>query len=85
MDFAELSRKSYLNEDWYNNQTPEWDKLADAGWEFTRPASLPCTVGITMRRDRDSATFRVDRECSRERINTRLLTFCKMFDRESSR
>lgn len=85
MGLAELSQKSYLNEDWYNEQTPEWEQLSEAGWVFHRPAFVPCTVGISMTRGRDSATFRVDNEWSRERINTRLLRFCKMFDQESSR
>ena len=85
MDLAELSRKSYLNEDWYNEQTPEWDKLAEAGWVFHRPAFVPGTVGIQMQKGSVFAEFRVDSEWSRELINTTLLRFCKMFDQVSSR
>ena len=84
MDLAELSRKSYLSEDWYNDQTPKWDELAASGWVFSRAAYVPCSVGIRKHRGRDSAEFRVDNELTRETINTRLLSCCEMFDVESS-
>lgn len=84
MEFAELSRKSYLVEDWYQSQTPKWDELAENGWVFTRPAFVPGTVGIRMHRGCDSAEFRVDARLTREQINTRLLCLCEMCDLELS-
>jgi len=85
MGLHELSRESYLNEDWYNEQTPEWDKLSDAGWVFHPPAFVPGTVGIQMRKGSVFAEFRVDSVWSRELINRTLLRFCQMFDQESAR
>ena len=79
MTLEELSRKSYLSEEWYQSQTPEWDAMSDSGWEFTRPSFVPLTVGISMQKGSDSATFRVGTEWTQEEINTRLLGFCKAF------
>lgn len=79
MKLEELSRKSYLMEDWCQAQTPEWDAMSNDGWEFTRPYFIPQTVGISMKKGSDSATFRVGTEWAREEINNRLLRFCKAF------
>ena len=85
MELAALSRKSYLSEDWYQEQTPKWDQLSDKDWVFTRPQFVPGTVGIHMQRGRDSAEFRVDADSTQEQINTRLLRLCEAYDIEVSR
>jgi hypothetical protein len=85
MGLDELTRKSYLSEDWYQGQTQKWDELSDKDWVFTRPQFVPGTVGIHMQRGRDSAEFRVDADLTREKINTRLLRLCEAYDFEVAR
>ena len=84
MELAELGRKSYLVEDWYQDQTPQWAVLSERGWTFTRPQFVPGTVGIRMQKEMDSAEFRVDSNLTREQINTRLLRCCESYARTNS-
>lgn len=80
MTLEELSRKSYLAEEWYAEQTPLWDELSSIGWSFSCQAYIPGIVGIDMQKGHDSATFRVDAGLTREEINSRLLAFCMAFN-----
>jgi hypothetical protein len=66
-------------EGWYSSQTIQWEAMEKNGWVFLAPPYIPNSVGIEIRKQGYSATFRVPRSLSPRAIHTELLHYCQTF------